>query len=78
VAIPLGAIREPLLVQQKFTVTFMVCPNLRAPSEPISEELSMATETGQEYLCEVCGNKVKVIESGGGELTCCGQAMTLQ
>ncbi|PLX41271.1 MAG: desulfoferrodoxin [Deltaproteobacteria bacterium] len=38
----------------------------------------MATETGQEYLCEVCGNKVKVIESGGGELTCCGQAMTLQ
>jgi len=27
------------------------------------------------YLCEICGNKVKVLEAGGGELVCCGEAM---
>ena len=38
----------------------------------------MATEEGQVYLCEICGNKVEVIESGAGELVCCGQPMELQ
>jgi superoxide reductase len=28
------------------------------------------------YRCEICGNIVALINSGGGELTCCGQAMT--
>jgi superoxide reductase len=28
------------------------------------------------YRCEKCGNMVALIKSGGGELTCCGQAMT--
>lgn len=28
------------------------------------------------YFCEICGNKVKVIESGDGDLVCCGQEMT--
>jgi superoxide reductase len=28
------------------------------------------------YRCEKCGNMVALIRSGGGELTCCGQAMT--
>jgi superoxide reductase len=28
------------------------------------------------YRCEVCGNIVALIKSGGGTLTCCGQAMT--
>ena len=35
----------------------------------------MATQDGEIYLCEVCGNKVKVIEAGGGTLVCCGQNM---
>ena len=35
------------------------------------------TEEGQVYLCEICGNKVKVLESGSGTLVCCGQDMTL-
>ncbi len=35
----------------------------------------MATQNGEIYLCEVCGNKVKVIEAGGGTLVCCGQNM---
>ena len=35
------------------------------------------TEEGQTYLCEICGNKVKVLESGAGTLVCCGQDMTL-
>jgi superoxide reductase len=29
------------------------------------------------YRCEVCGNIVALLKSGGGTLTCCGQAMTL-
>lgn len=28
------------------------------------------------YRCELCGNLVAVLNVGGGELTCCGQAMT--
>lgn len=28
------------------------------------------------YRCEVCGNMVALIKSGGGTLTCCGQNMT--
>jgi len=36
----------------------------------------MAVEnTGEKYRCNVCGNIVEVIEVGGGELVCCGQAM---
>lgn len=37
----------------------------------------MATKTGQEYLCELCGNKVRVLEQGEGKLVCCGEAMKL-
>jgi superoxide reductase len=33
------------------------------------------TEVGNLYLCEICGNKVKVIESGVGTLVCCGEEM---
>ena len=32
-------------------------------------------QVGEEYLCEICGNKVKVIEAGGGELVCCGESI---
>lgn len=28
------------------------------------------------YRCEICGNMVALIMSGGGTLTCCGQNMT--
>jgi superoxide reductase len=28
------------------------------------------------YRCERCGNMVALVKKGGGELTCCGQAMT--
>lgn len=31
----------------------------------------------QVYKCNVCGNIVKVIVAGGGELVCCGQPMRL-
>lgn len=29
------------------------------------------------YKCDVCGNIVEVVISGGGELVCCGQPMKL-
>ena len=32
-------------------------------------------QIGEVYLYEICGNKVKVIEAGGGELVCCGDPM---
>jgi desulfoferrodoxin-like iron-binding protein len=31
---------------------------------------------GEIFKCGVCGNTVKVIEVGGGELVCCTQPMT--
>jgi superoxide reductase len=33
------------------------------------------TEIGENYLCEACGNKVKVLENGPGQLVCCGMPM---
>jgi len=33
------------------------------------------TEVNEIYLCEICGNKVKVLENGSGNLVCCGQDM---
>ncbi len=35
------------------------------------------TKLGEVYLCEICGNKVRVLEAGVGELVCCGQPMKL-
>lgn len=33
------------------------------------------TEKKEIYKCEICGNIVEVLHSGGGELVCCGQPM---
>ena len=30
---------------------------------------------GEVYQCKICGNKVEVIEVGGGTLACCGKEM---
>jgi superoxide reductase len=35
----------------------------------------MATKIMEVYKCELCGNMVESIHSGGGELVCCGQPM---
>jgi desulfoferrodoxin-like iron-binding protein len=35
------------------------------------------TKVGDIYLCQICGNKVKVLEAGKGTLVCCGQPMVL-
>jgi len=35
----------------------------------------LVEKTGEKYKCNICGNKVEVIEVGGGELVCCGQPM---
>lgn len=32
-------------------------------------------EVGEIYICNVCGNVVRVIKAGGGTLVCCGQDM---
>ncbi|MBN2016001.1 desulfoferrodoxin FeS4 iron-binding domain-containing protein [Candidatus Dojkabacteria bacterium] len=36
------------------------------------------TEPDQVYKCNICGNVVKVLEPGAGQLVCCGQPMELQ
>ena len=41
------------------------------------KEEKNVTEKGQIYVCEICGNKVQVLETGAGTLVCCGQDMTL-
>ncbi len=33
------------------------------------------TSVGEVYVCEICGNKVKVLEAGAGTLVCCGEPM---
>ena len=38
----------------------------------------MPIAVGQTYKCNICGNKVKVLEAGGGALVCCGVPMKLQ
>lgn len=35
------------------------------------------TRKKQIYKCLVCGNVVEVLHSGGGELVCCGEPMSL-
>ena len=35
------------------------------------------TEQNEIYKCDICGNVVSVIETGKGELVCCGQPMKL-
>ncbi|MCK5343641.1 MAG: desulfoferrodoxin [Candidatus Heimdallarchaeota archaeon] len=35
------------------------------------------TEQNEIYKCDICGNVVSVIETGAGELVCCGQPMKL-
>lgn len=36
------------------------------------------TELNQLYSCEICGNVVKVVHTGFGQLVCCGKNMTLK
>ncbi|MGL4942216.1 MAG: desulfoferrodoxin [Thermoguttaceae bacterium] len=36
------------------------------------------TKLSEVYVCELCGNTVEVIATGGGDLVCCSQEMTLQ
>ena len=35
----------------------------------------MGTKINEIYKCEICGNKVQVLQSGGGTLVCCSQEM---
>ena len=38
--------------------------------------MSAVKKVGEKYVCDICGNEVKVTKVGGGELVCCGQPMT--
>jgi superoxide reductase len=47
------------------------------PLPPGRPEANKMAEVGQIYHCEICGNKVKVLEGGKGTLVCCGEDMVL-
>ena len=32
-------------------------------------------EEGKTYICDICGQEVKVTKAGAGTLVCCGQDM---
>lgn len=36
------------------------------------------TKVNETYVCEICGNTVKVIKAGVGTLVCCGKNMVLK
>ncbi|MDH5483211.1 MAG: desulfoferrodoxin FeS4 iron-binding domain-containing protein [Candidatus Bathyarchaeota archaeon] len=36
------------------------------------------TKVEEVYVCEICGNIVKVLEAGKGILVCCGKPMVLK
>ena len=36
------------------------------------------TEINQIYKCNICGNIIEVVHTGGGTLVCCGEPMHLQ
>lgn len=35
-------------------------------------------EEGRIYVCNICGQEVKVTKAGAGALVCCGQEMELK
>ncbi|HIQ00360.1 TPA: desulfoferrodoxin FeS4 iron-binding domain-containing protein [Candidatus Bipolaricaulota bacterium] len=35
-------------------------------------------EQGEVYVCDICGQEVKVLRPGAGTLVCCGQPMRLK
>jgi len=35
------------------------------------------TKENEVYKCSACGNVVRVVAAGGGELVCCGQPMQI-
>jgi len=35
------------------------------------------TKENEVYKCSICGNVVRVVAAGGGELVCCGQPMQI-
>jgi desulfoferrodoxin-like iron-binding protein len=52
----------------------LICANLRPMKMEVKE---MPNQVGQVYVCEICGNKVKMLVAGKGQLVCCGQPMKL-
>jgi desulfoferrodoxin-like iron-binding protein len=60
---------------KKIIFSALFCGNLRPINE--KEEMKMANQAGQVYVCEICGNKVKMLVAGKGVLICCGQPMKL-
>ncbi|MDY6916555.1 MAG: hypothetical protein SVP26_01215 [Chloroflexota bacterium] len=39
---------------------------------------TLANQLGKRYFCEKCGSEFIVTKAGDGNLTCCGQQMTLK
>jgi len=64
-----GNVETTILISKKYGVN-------SAAKTPLTERLEM-TKVGEIYFCEICGNKVEVVEAGAGALVCCGKPMKL-
>lgn len=51
---------------------------LRVEREVTGSGRGKMAEEGRVYVCEICGQEVKVLVSGIGTLVCCDQPMTLK
>lgn len=52
-----------------YAVTGFFCRQSK-DGEYLERRFNMAY-VGEVYLCEICSNKLKVLEAGEGELVCC-------
>jgi len=55
----------------------MRCTRTTEMSTAKRMEVENVTEKGKTYVCEICGNKVQVLEAGAGNIVCCGHACQL-
>jgi desulfoferrodoxin-like iron-binding protein len=53
------------------------CPSCKEPCEFVdaTDYVPGLSRTGEEFVCEVCGAKVRYVTDGGGRLVCCDQPM---
>jgi len=70
--------KSAILISRKNVLGFSA-KTIRSPKRPRFEtgRRQEMTKVGDIYLCEICGNKVRVLEAGPGVLVCCGKPMKL-
>ena len=58
-------------------VSFYVAPENTTKTKTGTRKGKTMANEGEIYKCNLCGNVVFVLESGDGDLVCCGEEMHL-